>query len=54
MFGELVALLWAEGKHSEAIRVEQLWNDLAKSILFLCFAPIPSRVAAMRGTLSLF
>lgn len=42
VFGELVALLWAEGKPQEAIRVEQLWNDLAKAYAFslLCAYPI--------------
>jgi PAS domain S-box-containing protein len=42
VFGELVALLWAEGKPREAIRVEQVWNDLAKSHSFslLCAYPI--------------
>jgi PAS domain S-box-containing protein len=42
VFGELVALLWAGGKPSEAIRVEQLWNELAKSHSFslLCAYPI--------------
>jgi hypothetical protein len=33
-FGEMVALLWAEGKHPSAIRLEQLWNDLAKTHQF--------------------
>ena len=42
VFGELVSLLWAEGKLQEAIRVEQFWNDLAKSHSFslLCGYPI--------------
>lgn len=42
VFGELVALLWAAGKPLEAIRVEQLWNDLAKvhSFSLLCAYPI--------------
>jgi PAS domain S-box-containing protein len=42
VFGELVALLWAEGKATEAIRLEQLWNDLAKihSFSLLCAYPI--------------
>lgn len=42
VFGELVALLWADGKSQEAIRVEQLWNDLAKqrSFSLLCAYPI--------------
>ena len=30
VFGEMVALLWAEGKIDAAIRLEQLWNDLAQ------------------------
>jgi PAS domain S-box-containing protein len=44
VFGELVALLWAEGKPAEAIRIEQLWNDLARSHSFslLCAYPIAS------------
>jgi PAS domain S-box-containing protein len=29
IFGEMVALLWAEGKHEAAIRLEELWNHLA-------------------------
>jgi signal transduction histidine kinase len=33
-FGEMVALLWAEGKHPSAIRLEQLWNHLAKTHSF--------------------
>jgi PAS domain S-box-containing protein len=42
VFGELVALLWAAGEPAEAIRVEQLWNDLANSHSFslLCAYPI--------------
>jgi MEDS: MEthanogen/methylotroph, DcmR Sensory domain len=42
VFGELVALLWAGGKPQEAIRVEQLWNDLARTYSFslLCAYPI--------------
>jgi signal transduction histidine kinase len=30
IFGEMVVLLWAEGKVDSAIRLEQLWNELAK------------------------
>jgi PAS domain S-box-containing protein len=29
IFGEMVALLWADGKHDAAIRLEELWNRLA-------------------------
>jgi PAS domain S-box-containing protein len=33
-FGEMVALLWAAGNPRAAIRLEQLWNDLAKQHSF--------------------
>jgi signal transduction histidine kinase len=41
-FGEMVALLWAEGNGEAAIRLEQLWNNLARTYpLFLrCAYPI--------------
>src|ERR1700728_1833486 len=28
VFGEMVALLWAQGKFETAVRLEQLWNEL--------------------------
>jgi PAS domain S-box-containing protein len=42
VFGEMVALLWAEGKPQEALRVERLWNQLAQKHYFslLCAYPI--------------
>jgi PAS domain S-box-containing protein len=42
VFGEMVAVLWAEGKPQEAIRLEHLWNQLAKTHSFslLCAYPI--------------
>jgi signal transduction histidine kinase len=41
-FGEMVALLWAEGQVDAAIRLEQLWNDLARTHAFSlrCAYPI--------------
>ena len=41
-FGEMVALLWEHGKIEAAIRLEQLWNDLAKTHSFSlrCAYPI--------------
>jgi len=41
-FGEMVALLWADGRKDAALRLEELWNDLAKSHSFalLCAYPI--------------
>jgi len=34
IFGEMVAILWTEGKHQAAIRLEELWNDLAAQYSF--------------------
>jgi MEDS: MEthanogen/methylotroph, DcmR Sensory domain len=28
IFGEMVAILWASGKHDAAIRLEQFWNEI--------------------------
>jgi signal transduction histidine kinase len=41
-FGEMVALLWEQGKVEEALRIEQLWNDLAQTHSFAlrCAYPI--------------
>jgi PAS domain S-box-containing protein len=33
-FGEMVALLWAEGKPEAAIQAEKLWNQLARAYSF--------------------
>lgn len=33
-FGEMVVLLWAEGKPDAAIRLEQLWNELGRTHSF--------------------
>lgn len=43
-FGEMVALLWADGKKDAAIRLEQLWNALAETHAFSlrCAYPIRS------------
>ena len=41
-FGEMVALLWAEGHREAALRLEELWNELARKKPFslLCAYPI--------------
>jgi signal transduction histidine kinase len=43
-FGEMVALLWAEGNRDAAVRLEELWNALARRETFalLCAYPITS------------
>jgi hypothetical protein len=39
VFGEMVAVLWAEKRHDDAIRLEELWNELAQARSFyLCCA----------------
>jgi signal transduction histidine kinase/CheY-like chemotaxis protein len=40
-FGEMVAILWAEGNHAAAIRLEELWNDLQKAHSFSLFCAYP-------------
>lgn len=45
VFGEMVALLWSEGKQDAAIHLEALWNDLSYAIpsfSLLCAYPIQS------------
>ena len=39
VFGEMVAVLWAQKKYEDAIRLEELWNELAlTSSFYLCCA----------------
>lgn len=40
-FGEMVALLWADGKSEAALRLEALWNELAKVLSFSLFCAYP-------------
>jgi PAS domain S-box-containing protein len=40
-FGEMVALLWADGNHDAAIRLEQLWNELGRKVTFSLFCAYP-------------
>ena len=41
IFGEMVALLWAEENYDAAIRLEELWNDLHGSCPFTLFCAYP-------------
>jgi excisionase family DNA binding protein len=41
MFGEMVALLWAQGNQVGALRLEELWNDLARTHSFSLFCAYP-------------
>ncbi|MFL6656737.1 MAG: MEDS domain-containing protein [Massilia sp.] len=40
-FGEMVALLWANGEHAATIRLEHLWAKLCKSEEFSLFCAYP-------------
>lgn len=42
LYGEMVDLLWRDGRPAAAIRLEELWNDLAASLQFslLCAYPM--------------
>jgi PAS domain S-box-containing protein len=40
-FGEMVALLWADGNSKGACKLEALWNDLAKRRSFTLFCAYP-------------
>lgn len=41
IYGEMVAVLWAQGKHRAAVRLEELWNRLGQQMEFslLCGYP---------------
>jgi PAS domain S-box-containing protein len=40
-FGEMVALLWAEGRTEAAIQLEKLWNELARTYSFSLHCAYP-------------
>ena len=50
-FGEMVALVWADGKREAALRLEALWNDLNQRLRFsLCCAyPLNGFSSALDG-----
>jgi PAS domain S-box-containing protein len=45
-FGEMVALLWADGRKQGAIELEELWNDLATSFRFTLYCAYPMSLFA--------
>ena len=50
VFGEMVAVLWAQKKYEAAIRLEELWNELALTCsIYLCCA-YPASAFADRST----
>lgn len=47
VFGEMVAVLWKKKQIEAAIRLEQLWNELAKTRFFFLHCAYPAK--GMRG-----
>jgi anti-sigma regulatory factor (Ser/Thr protein kinase) len=41
-YGEMVALLWGRGDITAAIELEELWNDLGRSVPFSLFCSYPT------------
>ena len=41
VFGEMVALLWADGDRKRAHELEELWNELAKTLSFTLYCAYP-------------
>src|SRR6185437_9454257 len=46
VFGEMVALLWTEGKRDATVRLEELWNELAELYSFNLLCGYPSQAFA--------
>jgi hypothetical protein len=43
VFGEMVALLWADGDRNGALVLEELWNDLTRRMSFPLLCAYPAR-----------
>lgn len=43
VFGEMVAVLWSKKKYDAAIRLEQLWNELAQTHFFHLRCAYPAK-----------
>ena len=42
-FGEMVAVLWAEGRQEAALHLEKLWNRLSERYSFSLYCAYPTR-----------
>lgn len=51
VFGEMVAVLWAQKKYDAAIQLERLWNELARTNFFYlrCAYPVKGFKGKMKG-----
>lgn len=41
VFGEMVALLWKQGRHAAAVKLEELWDDLRRRHFFSLYCAYP-------------
>jgi len=53
-FGEMVALLWAEGRRAAAVQLENLWNRLAARMKFSLYCAYPMRDCATSESIDAF
>jgi signal transduction histidine kinase len=49
LFGEMVSLLWSQGNADAALKLEQLWNDLARSHSFHLYCAYPMKAFDQEG-----
>jgi hypothetical protein len=54
VFGEMVALLWARGNPAAALRVEELWNSLARTHAFSLCCGYPMKGFTSQGDAAAF
>src|SRR5262245_30359909 len=52
IYGEMVAVLWAQGRYQAALRLEQLWNKLADQWDFALLCGYPSSYFGSPETIS--
>ena len=50
IYGEMVAVLWAQGRHRAAIRLEGLWNQLAQQREFALLCGYPAFAVEPQST----
>jgi hypothetical protein len=53
-FGEMVALLWAEGQTEAAIELEKFWNELASMYSFALYCAYPMQAFYQQETAASF
>jgi hypothetical protein len=54
VYGEMVALLWQDGLVDDAVRLEQLWNELGRTQSFSLMCSYPADTLAGDGHLEAF